>query len=90
MGGVQFGGREGLGNWGDKVSVNGEDVHTFSNLFLKILKKGAVTTEAESLFQYFTTLTERADPLLRRWLVAATMNGGPDAVVSLRRGGDEC
>ncbi len=23
----------------------------------------------ESLFQYFTTLTEKADPLLRRWLL---------------------
>ncbi len=29
---------------------------------------GAVTTEAGSLFQYFTALTEYADPLLRQWL----------------------
>ncbi len=29
---------------------------------------GAVTTEAGSLFQYFKTLTENADSLLRRWL----------------------
>ncbi len=29
-----------------------------SNLFLKTLTEGAVTTEAGSLFQYFTTLTE--------------------------------
>ncbi len=25
--------------------------------------------EAGSLFQYFTTLTEKADPLLRWWLI---------------------
>ncbi len=43
-------------------------VQTFSNLFLKKLAEGAVTTEAGSLFQYFTTLTKNADPLLRRWL----------------------
>ncbi len=35
---------------------------------LKKLTEGAVTTEAGSLFQYFTTLIENADPLLRRWL----------------------
>ncbi len=50
------------GRWG-KASVQ-----TFSNLFLKILTKGAVTTVAGSLFQYFTTLTEKADLLLRWWL----------------------
>ncbi len=27
-----------------------------------------MTTEIASLFQYFTTLTENVDPLLRRWL----------------------
>ncbi len=48
------------GRWG-KISVQ-----TFSNLFLEILTKGTVTTEAGSLFQYFTTLTEKADTLLRR------------------------
>ncbi len=68
MGGVQLGG--GLGNWGDESSVNGEDgVRLLSNLFLKILSEGAVTTEVGSLFQYFKTLTEKADPLLWRWLV---------------------
>ncbi len=50
------------GRWG-KTSVE-----TFSNRFLKTLTEGAVTTEAGSLFQYFTNLTENADPLLRRWL----------------------
>ncbi len=32
----------------------------FSNLFLKIFTEGAVTTEVGSLFQYFTTITEKA------------------------------
>ncbi len=36
--------------------------------FLKTLTEGAVTMEAGTLFQYFTNLTENADPLLRRWL----------------------
>ncbi len=31
-------------------------VQNFSNLFLKILAEGAVTTEAGSLFQYFTNI----------------------------------
>ncbi len=39
------------GRWG-KTSVQ-----PFYNLFLKTLTEGAVTTEAGSLFQYFTTLT---------------------------------
>ncbi len=53
MGGVQVGrGRSsGFGRWG-KASVQ-----TFSNLFLKILTEGDVTTEAGSLFRYFTTLS---------------------------------
>ncbi len=46
------------GRWG-KTSVQ-----TSSNRFLETLTEGAVTTEAGSLFQYFTTLTENADPLL--------------------------
>ncbi len=58
------------GGKGGECSVNGgfgeTSVQTFSNLFLKPLTEGAVTTEAGSLFQYFTTLTESADPLLRR------------------------
>ncbi len=45
------------GRWG-KTSVQ-----TSSNRFLKILTEGAVATEAGSLFQYFTILTENADPL---------------------------
>ncbi len=40
----------------------------FLQSFLETLSEGAVTTEAGSLFQYFTTLTENADPLLRRRL----------------------
>ncbi len=40
------------------------------NLYLKILTNGSVTTEASSLFQYFTTLPEKADPLLRWWLLS--------------------
>ncbi len=47
-------------------------VQIFSNIFFKTSTEGAVTTEAGSLFQYFTTLTEKADPLLRRWLVPWT------------------
>ncbi len=37
-------------------------VQTLSNGFFKTLTEGAVTPEAGSLFQYFTTLTENADP----------------------------
>ncbi len=64
------GGKEGGGGW---VSVQlmsrwGKiSVQTASNRFLKILTEGAITMEAGSLFQYFTTHTENADPLLRRW-----------------------
>ncbi len=53
----------GGGRWG-KTSVQ-----TFSNLFLKTLTEGAVTTEAGSLFQYFTTLTENADPRTLEYFV---------------------
>ncbi len=50
----------------------------FSNRFLKTLTEGAVTMEAGSLFQYFTTLTEKADPLLQRWLAPwGTLEGCP-------------
>ncbi len=41
------------GRWGKTP------VQTFSNLFLKILTEGAVTTEAGSLFQYFTNFERR-------------------------------
>ncbi len=34
----------------------------------EILTEGTVATEAGSVCQYFTTPTEKADPLLRRWL----------------------
>ncbi len=53
-------------------------VQSFSNLFLKTLTEGSVTTEDGSLFQYFTTLTENANPLLRRWLASwSTVKGCP-------------
>ncbi len=73
MGGVQVeGGGVGEMRWGWVVRQRGRwgktFVKTFSNRFLKTLTEGTVTTEAGSLFQYFTTLTEKADPLLRRWL----------------------
>ncbi len=48
----------GLGRWEKSSAQN------FCNLFLKLLTEGAVTTEAVILFQYFTTLTEKADPLV--------------------------
>ncbi len=43
------------GRWGKTF------VQISSSRFLKTLTKGAVTTEAGSLFQYFTTLNENAD-----------------------------
>ncbi len=36
--------------------------------FLENITEEAVTTETGRLIQYFTTLIENADPLLRRWL----------------------
>ncbi len=38
-------------------------VETFSNLFVKKVVEGAVTTEAGGIFQYFTSLTEKGLPL---------------------------
>ncbi len=70
MGGVQVE-RGGVGTWGVGVSVQSmgrwgkTSVQTFSNPFLKKLTEEAVTTEAGSLFQYFTTFIENANPLLR-------------------------
>ncbi len=49
---------------GGKKRFRKTSVETFFNHFTE----EAVTTEAESLFQYFTTVTEKADPLLRRRL----------------------
>ncbi len=50
----------------------------FLQPFLENIDKGAVTTEARSLFQYFKTLTENVDPLLRRWLAPwSTLKGCP-------------
>ncbi len=64
MGGVQVKGG------GVSVQSMGEMGKDFCpNLLQSSLEKlteGAVTTEAASLFQYFTTLTKNADPLLRR------------------------
>ncbi len=45
------------------------DFKTVSSPYLKLLTEGAITTEAGSLFLCFTTLTEKADPLLQRWLL---------------------
>ncbi len=65
MGGLQGG----VGEWGEECSVKGGDGERFlSNLFLKTVTEGGVTTEAGSLFQYFTTLTEKAVLLIRPWL----------------------
>ncbi len=51
------GGGEGwvFSQWGRRGKTS---VQTFSSHFLKKLTEGAVTTEAGSLFQYFTTLTD--------------------------------
>ncbi len=69
MGGVQVG--RWVGGWvfSQWLRWGKSSVQTSSNRFLKTLTEGAVTTEAGSLFQYFTTLTENADLLLRRLLV---------------------
>ncbi len=74
MGGEQVGWGEGR-EMGDGCPFNGGDfektsVATFSNLFLKLLTEDFVTTEAGSLFRYFTTLTKNVGPLLRRWLAS--------------------
>ncbi len=39
-------------------------IETFSNLFLKKVAEGAVTTEAGSIFQYYTSLTENGNPCM--------------------------
>ncbi len=50
-----------MGRW--VFSQRGKtSVQAFSNLLLNILTEGAVTTEAGSFFQYFTTLTEKGRP----------------------------
>ncbi len=58
---VQEGG--GVGQWVGECSVNwggGERLPS------KLPPTVSVTTKAGSLFLYFTTLTEKADPLLRQ------------------------
>ncbi len=60
MGGVQVGRGGGVGVFSQWGRWGKTSVHTSSNRFLKTLTEGAVTTEAGSLFQYFTTLTENA------------------------------
>ncbi len=40
----------------------------FLQPFLENIDRRSCTTEAGSLVQYFTALTENAGPLLRRWL----------------------
>ncbi len=57
--------------------------------FLKTFTEGAATAESGSLFQYFTTLTENADPLIRRWLeLWSSLNGCPRR--PHRAGGRNC
>ncbi len=53
-----------VGRW-EKASVQ-----LRSNLLFKILTVGDATTEAGGSFQYFTTLTKKADPLLTLMYVA--------------------
>ncbi len=66
----------GAGNWGDECSVKsciirGERLDANIN-------RGYETTEAGSLLQYFTLIIEKADLLLRRWLVPwSTLGGSP-------------
>ncbi len=60
MGGVQVG--KGGGGSVQSMGEMGKDFcPNFLQPFLENIDRG-------SLFQYFTTLTENADPLLRRWL----------------------
>ncbi len=51
---------------GGECSVNGSDGEDFCSIILRPLTYGTVTTEAGSLFQYFTTVAENTDPLLWR------------------------
>ncbi len=60
---------DGVGGDGAQIcSVTGGDGERPLSKLSPTLTEGALTTEARSLFQYFTTLTENADPLLRRGL----------------------
>ncbi len=55
------GGEEGCGDDFNSIGGYGKSpIQTSTNLVLKTLIEEAVTTEAGSLFQYFTTLTEKA------------------------------
>ncbi len=61
MSGVKWDG--GVGGCGDECSLNGGDGERlpsklFPNNYWKTVTEGAVTTEAGSLFQCFTTLTK--------------------------------
>ncbi len=55
--------KDGLGELG-----NGDIGKGLSNLFLTALTEGSVKADTGSLFQYFTGLLEKANPLFRRWL----------------------
>ncbi len=57
-----------IDRWSEKCDGGKTSVQTKSNHFLNMLTEGAVTMEVRKLFQYFTTLVEKADPLLRQWL----------------------
>ncbi len=55
------GGEGGCGDAFNSIGACGKaSIQTSTNLVLKTLIEEAVTTEAGSLFQYFTTLTENA------------------------------
>ncbi len=71
MGGVQVGWRE-WGNGETSVQLMREMGKNFCpnflQPFLEYIDRRSCNDEAGSLFQYFTTLIENADSLLRRWL----------------------
>ncbi len=70
---------EGVGKWRRWVK---NSVQTCSNLFLKTLTEGTVTTEAGRLFQYFPTFTKM--PTLNfEW-------GGVPYRAADRKGGKTC
>ncbi len=56
-----------MGSWGKTIAL------TLSKLFLKILTELAIMTETGSLFYHSTTLTEKAYPLLRQWLLLGVL-----------------
>ncbi len=64
------GGMGGVRKWGDECSVSGADGERLLSKLSPTLTEGAVTTEAWSLFQYFTTLNLVCIPEPRAWLAS--------------------